>query len=153
MDLFSLPRPLGFVLGGGGSLGAVQVGMLRALAERDLFPDLVVGTSVGCLNGAVVALDPSGAANRLSRIWPRITRQMVFPGRSAGTASDASTGPDAPVSQHRSASAHPRLPGREHPLRRSCPALRGGDHGCCNGQKIRPGVGVSRWARQFCTGA
>jgi NTE family protein len=80
MDLLSLPRPLGFVLGGGGSLGAVQVGMLRALAERDLFPDLVVGTSVGSLNGAAVALDPSGAANRLSRIWPRITRQMVFPG-------------------------------------------------------------------------
>ena len=80
MDLFSLPRPLGFVLGGGGSLGAVQVGMLRALAERDLFPDLVVGTSVGSLNGAVVALDPTGAANRLSGIWPRITRQMVFPG-------------------------------------------------------------------------
>jgi len=80
MDLFSLPRPVGFVLGGGGSLGAVQVGMLRALSERDLFPDLVVGTSVGSLNGAVVALDPTGAANRLSRIWPRITRQMVFPG-------------------------------------------------------------------------
>ena len=80
MDLFSLPRPLGFVLGGGGSLGAVQVGMLRALAERDLFPDLVVGTSVCSLNGAVVTLDPTGAANRLSRIWPRITRQMVFPG-------------------------------------------------------------------------
>jgi NTE family protein len=57
MDLFSLPRPVGFVLGGGGSLGAVQVGMLRALSERDLFPDLVVGTSVGSLNGAVVALD------------------------------------------------------------------------------------------------
>src|SRR5664280_3319145 len=80
MDLFSLPRPLGFVWGGGGSLGAVQVGMLRALAERDLFPDLVVGTSVCSLNGAVVTLDPTGAANRLSRIWPRITRQMVFPG-------------------------------------------------------------------------
>ena len=63
MDLFSLPRPLGFFLGGGGSLDAVQVGMLRALAERDLFPDLVVGTSVGSNNGAVVALDPTGAVS------------------------------------------------------------------------------------------
>lgn len=58
MQLSSLPRPVGFVLGGGGSLGAVQVGMLQALAERGVLPDLVVGTSVGSLNGAVLAMDP-----------------------------------------------------------------------------------------------
>ena len=75
-----LPRPVGFVLGGGGSLGASQVGMLQALTERGVFPDLVVGTSVGALNGAVVALDPLSAARRLGRIWPGNTRQMVFPG-------------------------------------------------------------------------
>jgi len=80
MQPFSLPRPVGFDLGGGGSLGAVQVGMLQALAELEVFPDLVVGTSVGSLNGAVVAMDPKGAVNVLNRIWPRITRQMVFPG-------------------------------------------------------------------------
>jgi NTE family protein len=80
MELSSLPRPVGFVLGGGGSLGAVQVGMLQALTEQDLIPDLVVGSSVGALNGAVVGLDPKRAANRLRRIWPKITRQMVFPG-------------------------------------------------------------------------
>ncbi len=80
MTVCSLPRPVGFVLGGGGSLGAVQVGMLQALTELGVFPDLVVGTSVGSLNGAVVALDPRSAASLLSRIWPRITRQMVFPG-------------------------------------------------------------------------
>ncbi len=44
-----------FVLGGGGVLGAVEVGMLRALFERDITPDLVLGTSVGALNGALVA--------------------------------------------------------------------------------------------------
>jgi NTE family protein len=49
-----------FVLGGGGSLGAIQVGMLQALAERRLTPDLAIGTSVGSLNGAVVGLDPKG---------------------------------------------------------------------------------------------
>ena len=75
-----LPRPIGFVLGGGGSLGAVQVGMLQALAELPIHPDIVVGTSVGSLNGAVVALDPKGAANRLSHAWARITRKQVFPG-------------------------------------------------------------------------
>ena len=53
-----LPRPLAFVLGGGGSFGAVQVGMLEALSEQLVFPDLVIGTSVGSLNGAVIALNP-----------------------------------------------------------------------------------------------
>ena len=76
----ALPRPLGFVLGGGGSLGAIQVGMLEALAERRVEPDLVIGTSVGSLNGAVVALNPQGAANRLSHAWARITRNQIFPG-------------------------------------------------------------------------
>ncbi len=71
---------MAFVLGGGGSLGAVQVGMLEALTERGVRPDLVIGTSVGSLNGAVIALNPTGAANRLSHAWARITRNQVFPG-------------------------------------------------------------------------
>ena len=80
MDPSMLPRPVGFVLSGGGSLGAIQVGMLQALAEHQLVPDLVIGTSVGSINGAVVALDPQGAANRLSHAWSRLTSQQVFPG-------------------------------------------------------------------------
>jgi len=76
-----LPGPIGFVLGGGASFGAVQVGMLQALAEVGLRPDLVVGTSVGSVNGALLAEDPSGAANRLSHLWLQITREDVFPGR------------------------------------------------------------------------
>ena len=76
-----LPGPIGFVLGGGASFGAVQVGMLQALAEVGLRPDLVVGTSVGSVNGALLAEDPSGAANRLSDLWLQITREDVFPGR------------------------------------------------------------------------
>ena len=76
----ALTRPVGFVLGGGGSLGASQVGMLQALAEQRVTANLVVGSSVGSLNGAVVALDPVGAANRLSHAWARLTRDMVFPG-------------------------------------------------------------------------
>ncbi len=80
MTIAGLPRPVGYVLGGGGSLGAVQVGMLQALAEHDITPDVVAGTSVGSLNGAVIALDPKSAANRLSHLWPRMTRERVFPG-------------------------------------------------------------------------
>ena len=78
--LVDLPRPVGYVLGGGGSLGAIQVGMLQALSEHDITPDLVAGTSVGSLNGAVVAFDPKGAPNRLSHLWARVTRKQVFPG-------------------------------------------------------------------------
>ncbi|KAA2254471.1 patatin-like phospholipase family protein [Solihabitans fulvus] len=80
MRPISLPAPVGFVLGGGGSLGAIQVGMLRALAERDVVPDLVVGTSVGSVNGALLALDPAAAPARLAAIWARMTRSRVFPG-------------------------------------------------------------------------
>jgi NTE family protein len=75
-----LPRPIGLVLGGGGSLGAVQVGMLQALMEHHFNPDVVIGTSVGSLNGAVIASDPTSAANRLSHAWVGITREQVFPG-------------------------------------------------------------------------
>lgn len=59
-----------FVLGGGGVLGAVEVGMLRALLERGIRPDLVLGTSVGALNGAMVARDPSPAViERMTELW------------------------------------------------------------------------------------
>ena len=75
-----LPRPVAYVFGGGGSWGAVQLGMLRALAHTDLHPDLVVGTSVGSLNGAVLATDPALAVDRLEALWPSVTRAEVFPG-------------------------------------------------------------------------
>lgn len=59
-----------FVLGGGGVLGAVEVGMLRALLERGIVPDLVLGTSVGALNGAMVAQQPdSTVIDRLTELW------------------------------------------------------------------------------------
>nr|CEL21433.1 SERINE PROTEASE [Kibdelosporangium sp. MJ126-NF4]CTQ96000.1 SERINE PROTEASE (EC 3.4.21.-) [Kibdelosporangium sp. MJ126-NF4] len=80
VDEIELPKPVAFVLGGGGSLGAGQVGMLRALAERSVTPDLVVGTSVGSVNGALLALDPENAPTRLEAIWHRMTRAKVFPG-------------------------------------------------------------------------
>ena len=61
-----------FVLGGGGVLGAVEVGMLRALLERDVRPDLVLGTSVGALNGALVARDPEPTVvETLTSLWRR----------------------------------------------------------------------------------
>jgi len=58
-----------FVLGGGGVLGAVQVGMLRAVLERGLRPELIVGTSVGAINGAIIAVDVDRSVERLERAW------------------------------------------------------------------------------------
>ncbi|MDL4773063.1 patatin-like phospholipase family protein [Actinomadura xylanilytica] len=58
-----------FVLGGGGMLGAHEVGMLRALDETGVRPGLVVGTSIGALNGALVAVDPGAAVERLTGMW------------------------------------------------------------------------------------
>jgi NTE family protein len=67
-----------FVLGGGGILGAHEVGMLRALAEAGIKPDLVVGTSVGAINGAFVAADPVGAAALLGQMWQGDALRQAF---------------------------------------------------------------------------
>lgn len=59
-----------YVLGGGGLRGAAEVGMLKALAEAGVVPDLVVGTSIGSLNGAIVASGPSSTMiSRLESMW------------------------------------------------------------------------------------
>lgn len=75
-------RTTAFVLSGGGSLGAVQVGMLRALLQRGIEPDLVVGSSVGAINGAWLAGRPDvGGLDELAAIWGSLRRGDVFPVR------------------------------------------------------------------------
>jgi len=71
-----------FVLGGGGGpFGSHEVGMLRALAERAIVPDLVLGTSVGAINGVAIAADPSPAGvERLTEAWCDIERSRIFDG-------------------------------------------------------------------------
>ena len=72
--------PLAFVLAGGGSLGAVEVGMLEALVAAGIRPDFVVGASVGAINGVYFAADPTPAGTqRLRNIWQSVTRDDVFP--------------------------------------------------------------------------
>lgn len=72
-------RPIAFVLGGGGVRGAVQVGMIRALLEADIVPDLIVGTSIGAINGALVAADPTpGVVPRLHRAWASPAAKAVY---------------------------------------------------------------------------
>lgn len=70
--------PLAFVLSGGAASGAVQVGMLQALAEAGIRPDLIVGTSVGALNGVLVAADPSDLGSRLADVWLGLERGDVL---------------------------------------------------------------------------
>jgi NTE family protein len=76
------PRPrTAFVLSGGGNQGVSQVGMLRALLERGIVPDVVIGTSAGALNGAAVAYAPNltGVA-QLAAVWEQLQADHVFPG-------------------------------------------------------------------------
>jgi NTE family protein len=74
-----MDKPVAFVLGGGGVHGAVEVGMLRALFRAGIRPDLLVGTSVGAINGALVAADPAEAVtDRLVRVWASAEARAVY---------------------------------------------------------------------------
>src|SRR5271166_5987811 len=69
-----------FVFSGGGSLGAIQVGMLRVLLSYGLKPDFVVGASVGAINASYFASAPDAeCVARLERIWCGLRRADIFP--------------------------------------------------------------------------
>lgn len=72
------PPRVAVVLGGGGVHGAAEVGMLQALTEHGIVPDLVLGTSIGALNGAVYADDPERAAERLHALWTDVGTESPF---------------------------------------------------------------------------
>jgi NTE family protein len=74
------PVKTAFVLAGGGSFGAIQVGMMHALAARGIEADMVVGSSVGAMNGAYYAGDPTlKGVLQLEAIWRGLQRHDVFP--------------------------------------------------------------------------
>lgn len=70
-----------FVLSGGASLGAIQAGMVEALYERGIVPDLICGSSVGAINGAFLASRPPTVetARELADVWRGLRRSSVFP--------------------------------------------------------------------------
>lgn len=83
--LFHARPRTAFVFSGGGNLGAIQVGQARALLERGIVPDVVVGCSVGALNGAAIAGNPVvEEANRLSALWTTLRREDIFPATGRG---------------------------------------------------------------------
>ncbi|HUG07342.1 MAG TPA: patatin-like phospholipase family protein [Acidimicrobiia bacterium] len=68
-----------FVLGGGGKWGAVEVGMIQALDEVGIVPDLILGTSIGAFNGAVIADYPGQeGVERLKGFWEEVTGADLF---------------------------------------------------------------------------
>ena len=95
-----LPKPVFYVLAGGGAHGAVQWGALQALGQTDLVPDAIVGSSAGALNGAVFAEDVASGVSRVGFVWGQISARDVVGDkwltrgivkvRSAGLVSDES---------------------------------------------------------------
>ncbi|HEX3459690.1 MAG TPA: patatin-like phospholipase family protein [Acidimicrobiales bacterium] len=77
------PEPMtALVLAGGGTRGAAQVGMLEVLAANGFVPDRIYGTSVGAVNGAAFAGDPTVAGvERMAGIWRGITGDDIYPSR------------------------------------------------------------------------
>lgn len=75
-----------FVLAGGGSRGAVQVGMLAELVDRGIWADCVFGASVGAINGAAYCGDPTPDGMRhIEEVWRSLSGEVVFPrGRVQG---------------------------------------------------------------------
>ncbi|MGH2760880.1 MAG: patatin-like phospholipase family protein [Actinomycetota bacterium] len=84
-NLFHQKPRTAFVLGGGGNLGAVQVGQLKALLTSGIIPDVVIGCSVGALNGAAIAGEPTlDEIDRLAELWRRLSREDIFPASKLG---------------------------------------------------------------------
>jgi NTE family protein len=77
--LHALPRPVAVVVGAGGVLGAAHVGVGYALEQRGFVPDMIIGTSVGALNGAIAAAHPDSAAPWLDHVWTQLSRREVYP--------------------------------------------------------------------------
>lgn len=66
-------RRLALTLQGGGALGAYQAGVYQALEEHGFAPDWVAGTSIGAINGALIAGNPPGArTERLRAFWQKV---------------------------------------------------------------------------------
>lgn len=77
----------GFVLSGGANLGSIQAGMIEALIDAGVVPDVLVGTSIGAANAAFLAADPSPQrARALSDLWRRVRARDIFPLNPVGVA-------------------------------------------------------------------
>ena len=101
------PRALtALVLAGGGSRGAIQIGMLQVLAEHGFVPDRIYGTSVGAINGVAFAGDPTrSGVERMTEVWLGLNRETVYP-RVAYTVPDVLPTAGLGIRQQRTAHDH-----------------------------------------------
>ncbi|RKF23334.1 pyridine nucleotide-disulfide oxidoreductase [Altericroceibacterium spongiae] len=67
------PTQTALVLQGGGALGAFECGVVKALEEMEIFPDIVAGVSIGAFNGAIIASHPRDAASALDAFWSELS--------------------------------------------------------------------------------
>src|ERR1700748_3016825 len=123
-----------FVLAGGAALGAMQAGMVHALYERGIAPDLLIGTSAGALNAAFLASRPAttATAQELAAVWRGLRRSDILPLRPATLLSGLAGRRDhliprpgatpprraAPAIRAAGAGGHPAAPGRLRPAGR-----------------------------------
>jgi len=85
-----------FVLSGGGSLGAMQIGALRLLLEQNIRPDILVGCSVGALNASILAADLNQTGiEHAEQVWRSVTTDIVYPGAVVQAAWRFLTGQDS----------------------------------------------------------
>ncbi len=71
--LNQIPTQTALILQGGGAMGAFECGVVRALEEDGIFPDIVAGVSIGALNGAIIAAHPRNATEALTSFWADMT--------------------------------------------------------------------------------
>lgn len=78
-ELAALPRPLVFVMPGGGALGAYQVGVLRALTAVGVVPDMLIGVSAGAVNASLFAWNQGiDGVRRIESVWRSIQRRDLM---------------------------------------------------------------------------
>ena len=78
-ELAELPRPLAFLLPGGGALGAYQVGVLRALTGAGVVPDMLIGVSAGAVNASLFAWNQGvDGVRRIESVWRNIQRRDLM---------------------------------------------------------------------------
>jgi len=151
------PGQIALVLQGGGALGAYQVGVYEALHEAGIEPDWVIGTSIGAINGAIIAGNPSERRmERLDEFWRLVRRDQgtnawgLWPAVSGAVAQadilvngidgffapnpDAAWGVHAPLGVEKAAFY------RTAPLAQTLEAL--ADFGCINSGKTRLTLGA-----------
>ncbi len=77
---------IAFVFSGGGNRGAAQIGMLKALVEHNIMPDIILGASVGALNGVAFASKPDlDTIENLNQLWLGLKKEDIFPPQRFGT--------------------------------------------------------------------